>query len=473
MRGLGDSFGAPSPPGRSPRRVLMIVSGFPPSVEMGAQTCWQIARNLPRHGWTPVVLTKIEQRGEYRDPAQGGVEPGFTVVRTGVLPHPVQLLRWLRSGRKAGEEVVATEGARPTSSEQRGWLRTTMLASLNVPDTETGWILPAVVAGRRLVRRRDVACLFSSGPSWSSHLAGLGVARLTGCPWVVHFRDPWSQGAAHTGQVPWADRANARLERLVVEHATTVICVTERHTDLLRRHYSSCRPEKFVTVTNGYDDAEWEQAEQDAAASADARGGRFVITHAGALYAGRTPLPVLEALRRLSQTGDLALDRVRFDIIVNDDVRQLPDGRDIMDVAREMGLGGSVQVLGPLPRRETLARLLASDLLLLLGHNFIVQVPGKLYEYLRSRRPILALAPAGAQTDLLRATGGAWIVEPDDVDGAVDAVLDAYRRWQSGRAGPEADVRLVSGFDRRLLVARLATELDAAVSLPAERRARR
>jgi hypothetical protein len=357
---------------------------------------------------------------------------------------------------------------------RRGWLRRALLASLNVPDTETGWILPAIAAGRRLVRRSDVACLFSSGPAWSSHLAALGLARLTGLPWVAHFRDPWSQGAIYSGEHRWADRANGRLERAVVRRAATVICVTDRHTNLLRRHYADCRPEKFVTVTNGYDSAEWEQAERDAVADrTSARSGRFVITHAGALYAGRTPLPVLEALRRLSQTGDLTLDRVRFDVIVNDNVRQLPDGRDIMDVARDMGLGSSVQVLGPLPRREALRRLHDSDLLLLLGHNFIVQVPGKLYEYLRSRRPILALVPAGAQTDLLRTTGGAWIVDPDDVDGAVEAIRDAYRRWQAGQPGPEADARLVSGFDRRLLIGRLAAELDAVVSRAAQRRGRR
>ena len=455
------------------RRVLMIVSDFPPSIEMGAQTCWQIARNLRRHGWTPIVLTKGERHVDDRDSAYPGFEPGIAVVRTGILPHPLQLLRRLRAGRTGEGEAPAIE-ATLAPSRRRGWLRRAVLASLNVPDTETGWILPAIAAGRRVLRRSDIACLFSSGPAWSSHLAALGLARLTRLPWVAHFRDPWSQGAIYSGEHRWADGANARLERAVVRRAATVICVTDRHANLLRRHYADCRPEKFVTVTNGYDSAEWEQAERDAAADpVSARGEQFVITYAGALYAGRSPLPVLEALRRLSQTGDLALERVRFDVIVNDNVRELPDGRDIMDVAREMGLGGSVQVLGPLPRRETLRRLVESDLLLLLGHNFTVQVPGKLYEYLRSRRPILALVPAGAQTDLLRATGGAWIVEPEDLDGTVAAVRDAYRRWQDGVAGPQANARLVSGFDRRVLVARIAAELDGAVSRATARHGRR
>jgi glycosyltransferase involved in cell wall biosynthesis len=443
----------------------MVVNGFPPSIEMGAQTCWQIARNLPGHGWTPIVLTVGERHIEYPDPAQAGFEPGLTVVRTGVLPHPVSILRRFRVGRKASRETMGPAVPPTVSARRPGWLRRTLLASLNIPDTVTGWILPAVAAGRRLARESDVACLFSSGPAWSSHLAGLALARLTGLPWVAHFRDPWSQGSPIPGEARWVDRINAFLERAVVSRATTVVCVTDRHTNLLRRHYAGCPPEKFVTIPNGYDGTEWEPVEQAARVGrATADGQRFVITYAGALYVGRSPLPVLEALRRLGQVGDLSLDRVRLDLVLYDGVRQLPDGRDVVDVAREMGLGDSVQVRGPLPRSETLKRLTDSNLLLLLGHNFTVQVPGKLYEYLRSGRPILALVPEGAQTDLLRATGGAWIVDPDDVNSVVEAIRDAYQRWLAGRPGPQADARLVSGFDRRVLVGRLASELDAAIS---------
>lgn len=451
------------------RRVLMVVSSFPPSLQMGAQTCWQIARNLPHYGWTPIVLTPGERHVEYRDPAQAKFESGFSVVRTGVLPHPVLLLRRLRGERKVRGEPT---GAAVIPVRRRGWLRRALLASLNVPDTVTGWILPAVVAGRRVVRGADIACIFSSGPAWSSHLAGLALARLTGLPWVAHFRDPWSQGSVTSGESRGADSVNAWLERAVVQRATTMICVTDRHTNLLRRYYVDCAPEKFVTVPNGYDSGEWELLERaiGGASGVGATCGRFVITYAGALYVGRSPLLVLEALRRLSQAGDLSLERVRLDLVLYTNVRQLPDERDVMDVAREMGLGDSVQVLGPLPRGETLTRLMRSDLLLLLGHNLTVQVPGKLYEYLRSGRPILALVPQGAQTDLLRATGGAWIVEPDDVEGAVEAIRDAYQRWLAGRPGPQADTRLVSSFDRRALVGRLASELDAAVSQAAARR---
>jgi glycosyltransferase involved in cell wall biosynthesis len=292
---------------------------------------------------------------------------------------------------------------------------------------------------------------------------------LTGLPWVAHFRDPWSQGQGSIApdEPRWAVRMNARLEAAVVRRAASVICVTEQHENVLRRHYVSCAPEKFVTISNGYDGAEWEQLERErGGAGTGARGECFVITYAGALYVGRSPLLVLQALARLAQVGDVPADRVRLDLILYDGVRHLPDGREMMEVAREMGLGGSLRIQGPFRRDETLRRLLDSDLLLLLGNNLPMQIPGKLYEYLRTGRPILALVPPGAQTDLLRATGGAWIVEPDDVNGAVTAIRDAYQRWQTGRPGPKADPDLVSSFDRRVLVRRFARELDAAVSRP-------
>jgi hypothetical protein len=84
------------------------------------------------------------------------------------------------------------------------------------------------------------------------------------------------------------------------------------------------------------------------------------------------------------------------------------------------------------------------------------QIPLKTYEYLRAGRPILALTPQGAIANLLRRTGGAWVVDPADDRGIAAAVLEAYRLWEGGFPGPGPDRELVASFDRRALVGRLA-----------------
>ena len=48
------------------RRLLFIAYHFAPSLEMGARSCAQIARYLPLHGWSPVVLTAREKYIEER-----------------------------------------------------------------------------------------------------------------------------------------------------------------------------------------------------------------------------------------------------------------------------------------------------------------------------------------------------------------------------------------------------------------------
>jgi hypothetical protein len=113
-----------------------------------------------------------------------------------------------------------------------------------------------------------------------------------------------------------------------------------------------------------------------------------------------------------------------------------------------------------LSHSETLRRLLQSDLLLLLAEELVVQIPGKTFEYLKTRRPILALACEGAVARLLRRTGGAWVVNPNDQPGVINAVRECYRLWKCGQPGPAPDPRIVESFDRRRTTARIADLLD-------------
>src|SRR5262249_43674140 len=125
-------------PERTPRRLLFIAYQFAPSLEMGARSCAQIARYLPRHGWSPVVLTAQEKYIEerYRGSADEIAELDLpdAIVRTRLLPHPFDLYRWLRSalGRKS-HSAVGTDGAETTDTPlgERGRLRRLILSALS------------------------------------------------------------------------------------------------------------------------------------------------------------------------------------------------------------------------------------------------------------------------------------------------------------------------------------------------------
>ena len=447
-------------------RVLVVTYDFPPSMAMGAQACAQIARYLPLYRWEPVVLTVEERYGENIGACSGQQFP-WHVVRTSVIPHPTVLYRSLKSRLGWGDRRTAGNDGNDGETERGGTLRRWVLSMFLIGDAYTGWLLPAVVAGLKAIRRDGVEHLFSSGPPWTAHLVGLTLSWVSGRPWLAHFRDPWNQGEQWqckpvSALSRWIDGV---LERMIVKRAAFVVCVTDQHTDMFRAMYGDVPSNKFVTVPNGFDEAEWEWAEPAKEVASPGRGDRFVISYAGQLYQARNPFPLFRALRALIEAGYVDAKRVQIELI---GWCEMAEGRRVEEMAAECGIGDCVNLRGPRSRAETLQKLAGSDLLLLLAEGLTVQIPGKTYEYLRTGRPILALTSEGAVADLLRRAGGSWVVDPVDEKGMVAALREAYGLWEKGLPLPSADQAIVSGFDRRVLAGRIAELFERSVhSVPA------
>jgi glycosyltransferase involved in cell wall biosynthesis len=240
-----------------------------------------------------------------------------------------------------------------------------------------------------------------------------------------------------------------------VTRADSVVCVTAQHTDLLRRRYPGLPAGKFATIPNGYDESEWEGVHDSSAYQA----AKFVITYAGWLYEERTPEPLFRALRSLIDHGNVDISRLQIDLIGWCEMAQ---GQSVKALAARWGLDRHLRIEGPFTKIETFRRLTSSSLLLLLAEGWTLRVPAKAYEYLRARRPVLALAPTeGAIADLFRRTGGAWVVEHTDDPGIMAAVREAYRGWSGGQPARISDPLIVTEFDRARLASRFAAILDS------------
>jgi glycosyltransferase involved in cell wall biosynthesis len=455
------------------RRVLFISYSFPPSTEMGAYSCAQIARYLPLYGWEPVVLTVREKYID--DPYLGHDDEGRVndpelVVRTYKLPHPTDMYRRFKSRSPAGKPPQDSDWkpvSPPNAAKDKSALRAArdLLLSLScVPDKNNGWLIPAVVAGLRAIKQTRARLICSSAPYFTSHLAGYWLALLTGLPWVAHFRDPWITGMhAERRHDKISFKINRALERMTISRADAVVCVTEEHAALMRSAYDQMPASKFAVVMNGFDGLEWQEfiesippGDPGEEYAADAP-RKFRITYAGNLYMNRDPAPLFRALRTLIDCGEIARDEVSVELIGS---CESSVGRGMADIVSEAGIEGCVEMTGMLSHSETLRRLLQSDLLLLLAEGLVIQIPGKTFEYLKMRRPILALTCEGAVATLLRRTGGAWVVSPDDQQGVINAVRECYRLWKCGLPGPAPDPLIVESFDRRRTTARIAELLD-------------
>jgi glycosyltransferase involved in cell wall biosynthesis len=305
-----------------------------------------------------------------------------------------------------------------------------------------------------MVRKHDVACVLTSSPPPSLHLAGFVAKLLTGVSWVADLRDPWLETVLNertaANRSGASDRIEGWMERLVMTRADKVITTTARLRDSLRARYPEQPAAKFVSVPNSID------TEKFAAASGD-KYDPLTITYAGTLYIDRTPEPLFRAVGELLQAGVARPSDIRIKLVGTCDV---VNGVETRVLADRYGVGGVVEIQGVVPQSEAIRIMQKSHLLLVLapGHHRYM-VPAKMYDYMGSGTPVLAIAEDGATRDLVAETHCGRCFSRDDIATLRDYLRDllsdgAYRRLAN-------DPARFAQFDARQLTGRLAAELPA------------
>lgn len=428
--------------------VLIVTYYFPPSGGPGVQRTLKFVRYLREFGFEPAVLTV--QAGAYPSHDEGlwaDVPGGVEVVRT-AAPDPFALYGRL-TGRSRAEAVTVGDVGRPAGRAQR--LATWARANVFLPDARVGWVPFARRAARRLIRTRGIGHVVTSGPPHSAHLIGLGVQRAGGrrVRWLADFRDPWT-GINFYDDLPMSALARAldrRLERRVLRRADAVVTVSPTWAETLRAR-GDLPAGRVAVVHNGFDEADF--AAVRAAPSADV----FEIAHVGSLYGTRNPEALWAALGRLRREGRTPALRVRLVGRVDARAEASVDTHGLRDV---------VLVEPYVPHAEAVRRMASAALLLLSIEPFRNEagmITGKLYEYLASGRPVLALgAPEGDAAGLLRETRGGALFARDDIDGMATYIAAHYDAWASGHPCAGARPEAIAPYSRRVQTSRLAEVL--------------
>jgi glycosyltransferase involved in cell wall biosynthesis len=414
----------------TPPRALIVACNFPPDASVGTMRTLRLVQHLVRHGWTVDVLTlAIEgyRPGTVIDPALLTKVPGAVTV---LRPRPLRPFERLASSlkRASARQAGAPEQARSGSASSSGGarpapstsglsrLRRMVSAALALPDREVSWLPPAVYAARQHVGHSRPDVVYSSGPPFTAHLVARSIARRIRVPWVADFRDPWARAPWRDDRFAFERRAWSLLERRVVAAADRVVFVTTTNRDDFARAYGQARAARFDVVTNGCDVTEF-----DALDHAAKPAGTFVLLHAGSLYGARNPIGLLRAVSQGIATG--RLDRTTFRLRFLGRIG-IP-GVDLAAVAAQLGLERVVEFVSHVPRRDSLQQMLDSSALLIVQPITTVSIPAKLYEYMASGRPILALAEPGGETARLVEEAKAGVVVAADDDHAIMEGLTA------------------------------------------------
>jgi glycosyltransferase involved in cell wall biosynthesis len=432
------------------RRVLLISSHFPPDKSAGTHRIVRITRHLVDQGWPIAVLTMDSEAYRAGTPTDerllARIPESVAVHRTTVfrgLTRLIDLRNRLRGPRPtptAGPGASRGHGERNrVSTAQR--LADLVSELLSFPDAEVGWLLPAVSRGVRAVRAHDIEVIVSSAPPFTCHVVAGLVAKICRVKWVADFRDPWARAPWGVERLrrSWEGRARRIVEGWIVRRADAVVLNTAALREEFRVHYGPQIGRKLFTVTNGYDADVFTPFLHRPRGRHD---GPVELVHAGTLYRERDPRPLLAALSNAIRAGRIPADGLMLHFVGG-----IADGFRVPQTIAELGLDAAVKLTPSVPHQASLEFLAAADVLVVLQPGTDLQVPVKLYEYLPFRKPILALAEAGAVSDLVNQGNLGFVVRPDDVSAIEHVLCELYRRRDrlAEMTGDEAFVRRFDG----------------------------
>jgi glycosyltransferase involved in cell wall biosynthesis len=409
------------------RRVLLVAQLAPPSPLIPARRIAGLAKYLAAEGLEVSVLTS-------RISGEGDIEGANAVVRTpDLMATP---LNWRRAQFKALE-----------GSADGAYSKPSRLESVLVPDIAAATWLPfAVTRSQRLAREPGFDCVITTGPAHSVHLVGLALRRR-GIPWIAEFRDGWTfDQPARAFPFRAQRQLDAALERRVATGADALVAVTEPIADDLSRRFD--RP--ATVITNAFDPDEVPAAGDSGLLDPD----RFSVVHTGRMaYAGRSPTPLLEAVRILKRDHPGVAARLEL-------VLAGPLSAEEEPLVRAADLADTVRPIGTLDRPRTLELQHAADALLVLAEGSSRRVAtGKLFEYLATDAPILVLGEETEAARIVAETSAGFATSGSDPA----LIASALQRLVASQSRPFRDRLVVQQFSYPHVARRYAELLQDVV----------
>lgn len=407
---------------------------------------------LQDFGWRPVVLTVKDGTFPARDESLLKKIPAdVPVYRTDIF-EPYDLYRKLTGKKKTDGIDVNTlrskdEGL-PLSERLSEFIRATFF----IPDARMGWRRYAVKEGIRIIKEENVDAIYSSSPPYTCSLIARDLKRKTGLPWIAGFRDPW------TGFLTTPDRwflpaaIDRRMEHSAFKEADYVdVAWTGIAADALGK-YPTLDSANFHHLPNGFDSNDFPTTDPNSRTD-----NRFTVTYTGSMYGLRTPREFLSAVETLVENGKVNPEKIRLRFIgrFGDEVHQMFQQSKVKD---------SIEVEGYIPHGESIRQLLLSDALLLVvdvTSDSAEIVPGKVYEYIGTGKPVIAVAPEqSAIADLFAETKAGFVAHQTNSSGIEQAFLTLYNDQQNGTQSLEPNREAVNRYERRNVTRMLVELLD-------------
>ncbi|WP_238155789.1 glycosyl transferase family 1 [Meridianimaribacter sp. CL38] len=370
------------------KKALIITYYWPPAGGPGVQRWLKFVKYLPEFGVDPVVYCPENPSYPITD-LQLEDEVSNTVT---VLKQPInEPYKFANLLSKKSSKTISS-GIIPKKKKQSLIERLLLYVRGNffIPDARKGWVKPSVAYLSEYIKKESIETIITTGPPHSLHLIGLQLKAQLNVKWIADFRDPWTTIGYHKDLklTKSSRQKHELLEQNVLQSANQIIVTST----VTKQEFALKTQQPITVITNGYDTYAIERPEKDQ---------RFTIAHIGSLLSERNPTQLWDALRELIAENEAFKTAFQLNLIgvVSDDVLQTLSHYQLDDY---------VNVVGYVNHEEAMQFQMQSQVLLLIEIDSQVSkaiIPGKLFEYMVSNTPILAIGPQESDVeDIIKTT---------------------------------------------------------------------
>ncbi|MCZ2099985.1 MAG: glycosyltransferase family 4 protein [Chitinophagales bacterium] len=395
------------------KKVLIITYYWPPAGGGGVQRWVKFTKYLRDYGWEPVVFTVKNADYPILDEQLGDELPeGLEVIKTPIYEPYDLYKRW--SGKKKTDKIDAnflSQGKKLGLKEKIAvWIR----GNLFIPDAKVWWIKPAVKRLNQYLKDHPMDAMISTGPPHTCHLIAKGIQQYHSIPWIVDYRDQWTQidYFEDLQLTKWAENKHKRLEKAVLDACDVIVSVGKT----IAKDLEPISSTRKVVITNGFDDAD----RNEATSSLD---DTFSIVYIGTMNDARNPEALWQAVAQLRDESHPMMNHLNIKLVGKPEAT-------IRQSVEQHGLNAYVHFVGYVTHKEAIAYQNQARILLLIinrtSNNGSI-LTGKIFEYVASGRPILLIGPKdGDAADILLHAGQNSIFDYQDVQEIKAYILEQY-----------------------------------------------
>ena len=401
----------------STKKLLIITYYWPPAGGPGVQRWLKFVKYLPDFDVQPIVFVPENPTYPIVDSnLVAEVSDKAIILKTPIF-EPYQLASFLskNKAKKISSGIIPNQKKQSFLEKVMLWVR----GNLFIPDARVFWVKPSVAYLEKYIRENEIDIIITSGPPHSLHLIGLELKQKMNLKWLADFRDPWTTIGYHKSLrlSQYAAKKHKQLESQVLNSADTII-VTSKTT---KAEFKALTTKPIEVITNGFDVEKVDKQSLDT---------KFSLAHIGSFLSERNPKIVWESLVELcTEIPDF---KSHLEIKLIGAISQ-----EVLDTIEQFGLNSFLNNLGYVSHAEAVAHQRKSQVLLLIEINSEETksiLPGKLFEYMVSERPILAIGPKDSDfAEIITNTNSGVFFEYSEKAKLKQTIQEYYNQFLEGK----------------------------------------